>query len=410
MISNSTDFNKELSQMARLGPGEQLHIVTDDRTYSSPNYLVTRRINLKYSNDRFWLIEQIKNRQGLPFTVNELKAILDFIAGVLDEEWLTVYRGGIIALRIGPKILHGFHLFNHLIPLGHALILLKDKPGFMNLTLKLNNPKYDRLSAALEAFAAARYAAAGYVVELEPKTTSGKTPDFRVLLNNEWIYFECKRINVQANKSVKKNLEFINKLEQDLNARFKDRVPSEYRIDIRLGKKPSLTQIQALIEDLERMTSSGEYQSWVERDYGKYGLIPRDGVERPAGYPVRSSQITVGTTPTPISAKNANVIISFNPFGSKIEQRFRIILRKAQRQIPSDGRGILIIQGLDETNGMNILQERLGHPDYRNIVAGVAIGNGVQVVRRDDHTDIDFDFIGKCVSHSLFYDYDIGNY
>ena len=315
-----------------------------------------------------------------------------------------------ITVHTGPKTLQGFHLFNHLIPLGRGLILLNDKPGFSMLLRKLNQPTYERLSGLLEAFTAARYAAAGYDVELEPKTADRRSPDFRVRLHAEWIYFECKRINVEHNESVRKNREFIMMLENDFSAKFRGKIPNGYRIDIRLDTKPNSAQIQTLASDLERMIHSGTYEVWFEQDYGKYALVPRADFEKARGYPTRSMQITVGTTLTPISASVAEVTISFNPFGSKIEQRFRSVLKESKRQIPSKSRGILIIQGLDEAKAMSVLQERLGRPDYHNIIAGVAIGNGVYAVPRDDHSDVDYDFIGKCVSCSLFHDYDVGNY
>jgi len=112
---------------------------------------------------------------------------------------------------------------------------------------------------------------------------------------------------------------------------------------------------------------------------------------------------------TPLSLAQAPVCIFLNPYGSKIEQRFREALRQSRKQIPSVSRGILVIQGLDEDKASGIMQQRLGHPEYRNIIAGVAIDNGAIVVRRDDHSDVSTDFIGKCVSFSLFHGYDVGN-
>ena len=102
------------------------------------------------------------------------------------------------------------------------------------------------------------------------------------------------------------------------------------------------------------------------------------------------------------------IVIYYSPPEKKIEQKFRSILKEAKEQIPPTNRGILIIQGLDENRASEILQERIGFPEYQNIIAVVAINNGVTAVMRDDH-DVDINFIGSCVSHSLFYDYDLGN-
>lgn len=336
--------------------------------------------------------------------------VLDFISDNLEKEWLTIYRDGLITLRVAAKRNLSLQLFNHLIPLGCGLIWLKDKSGFNNLLHKLNQPSYERLSSILEAFTAARYAAAGYDIELEPKTGEKKSSDFRVRLDNEWIYFECKRINVEENLSVKKNRKFFNKLMHDLDIRFKNRIPDKYRIDIKLDRKPTFPQIQGLFKDLEQMISDGTYQKWVKHEYGSYPLIPRTYTKKPTGYPIRLMKITVETTATPISVRSASITISFNPFGSKLEQKFREILKEAKQQIPSECRGIVIIQGLNEEKGMKILQARIGHPDYQNIIAGVAIDNGVYAVQRDDHKDVDLDFISKCVTYSLFYGYDISSF
>lgn len=407
MVDKST---KKLSQLAKIPPKDKLYMITDGGSTCNLNQLVKRKIDLNNSTDLVWLINQVRSQQELPFRAEELNPILDFISSNLEKEWLTIYRDGLITLRVEANRNLGLQLFTHLIPLGFGLILLKDKPGFNNLVHKLNQPSYERLSSFLEAFTAARYAAAGYDIELEPKTAEEKSSDFRVRLDNEWIYFECKRINVEENLSVRKNRIFFSKLMHDLDIRFKNRIPEGYRIDMRLDRKPTSTQIQGLFKDLEQMISNGTYQKWVEQEYGNYALMPRAYTERPIGYPSRLMKITVGTTATPLSVRSASITISFNPFGSKLEQKFREVLKEAKEQIPSERRGIVIIQGLNEEKGMKILQERIGHPNYQNIIAGLAIDNGVYAVQRDDHKDVDLDFISKCVSYSLFYGYDIGNF
>jgi hypothetical protein len=359
--------------------------------------------------DRKWLAEQVRKREGLPFKIDELCSVVDFISGILGKDWLAIYPGGTLGVRIGEKMLQGLYLFEHLIPLGCGLRLLEDKPGFAILLRKLNRQTYERLSTLLETFSAARYAAAGYDVELEPRTPEGKFSDFRVLFHNEWIYFECKKINVRENQSVKRNLEFVDQLMDVVTTRLKEQIPNDYRIEIRLDRKPTSVEIKTLLKELKKKIADCRYESWVEKEFGKYALIPRNSSEPQVGYPTRVMKISVGTTPTPLSLTQAPVCILFNPFGSKVLQRFRTTLRQSRDQIPSGSRGILVIQGLDEEKAANIMQERLGHPEYHNIVAGVAIDNGAIAVRRDDHADVDLDFVGKCVSHSLFHGYDVGN-
>jgi hypothetical protein len=348
--------------------------------------------------------------EGLPFKVEELCSIVDFVLGILRKDWLSVYPGGRLGVRIGEKMREGFYLFEHLVPLGCALHLLEDKPGFGTLLSKLNRSTYERLSTLLEAFAAARYAAAGYEVELEPQTHEGKRSDFRVFFHEEWIYFECKRINVRENQSAKKNLEFADQLMDVIVKRFRERIPNDSRIEIRLDRRPTLSQVQALMDDLEKGIVDGRLKSWIIREFGKYALVPRN-TERPRDkYCASVMQITVGTTPTPLSLGQTPVCIFLNPYGSKIEQRFREALRQSRRQIPSESRGILVIQGLNEGVASRIMRERICYPEYRNIIAGVAIDNGAIAVRREDHSDVDTDFIGKCISFSLFHGYDVGNY
>jgi len=402
-------LDKETPTGLPIGPKESYHAIMRRRVGPELDRLITRKCDLNLSADRTWLAEQVRKTQGLPFKADELCSILDFVSGILGKDWLIVYPGGRLGVRIGEKMFQGFYLFEHLIPLGCGLRLLQNKPGFAVLLRKLDQPKYDRLSALLEVFAASRYAAAGYGVELEPKTPEGKRSDFRVLFHDEWIYFECKRINVRENQSAKKNLEFAAQLMDVLTKRFKEKIPSDSRIEIRLDKRPTSAQTQVMLNDLERGIADSSLKSWVIRDFGRYAFVPRNSQKPAEGYSTSVMQITVGTTPTPLSLAQAPVCIFLNPYGSKIEQRFREVLRQSRKQIPSGSRGILVIQGLDEDKASRIMQQRLGHPEYRNIIGGVAIDNGAVAVRRDDHSDVDTDFIGKCVSFSLFHGYDVGN-
>lgn len=399
----------DVPQGLPIGPKESFHIVTSRKMDFNLDSLVTRKCTLNTSVDRAWLVEQVRSVEKLPFNIEELSSVVDFVSGILKEDWLTIYPGGMLSLRTADKSLHGLYLFEHLIPLGCGLRLLENKPGFAVLLRKLNCPTYDRLSSLLEVFAAARYAASRYEVELEPGTPEGKHSDFRVRFNDEWIYFECKRINVRENKSVKRNLKFIDQLMNIVVTRFKEKIPNDYRIDIRLDRKPTSVEIETLFGDLEKMIIDGHYELWVEKEFGKYALTPRRNKEPSTGYPSSVTQITVGTTPTPLSSTQAPIRIFFNPLGSKIEQKFRAMLKQSKKQIPSGSRGILVIQGLNEEKASKIMQQQIGHPEYNNIIAGVGIENGAIAVRRDDQTDVDMDFIGKCVSHSLFYGYDIGN-
>jgi hypothetical protein len=391
-----------------ISPKEGLHVVT--RRIAGPDLdrLVTRKCDLSTPADRVWLVTQV-TKEGLSFKIDELRSTIDFLSGIMGKDWLTIYPGGMLSVRTGARKFQGFYLFEHLIPLGWGLRLLENKPGFAILLHKLNQPAFDRLSSMLEALSVARYAAAGYDVELEPRTPEGKNSDFRVLFHGEPIYFECKRLNVEDNKSAKKNFEFADQLMGVVTSKFKERIPNGYRIEIRLDRKPTSAELHALLDDLEKVIVNCRYELWVTKRFGKYALIPKDS-ERPRnGYPANVMQITVGSTPIPLSLAQATACIFLNPYGSKIEKKFRAALKQSRRQIPSRNRGILVIQGLSENKASEIMQERLGHPEYHNIIAGVAIHNGAVLVRRDDHADVDTDFIGKCVSHSLFYGYDVGN-
>lgn len=406
----SINFEDELNQFVRIGPKESFHVIANTATSLNPNYIVTRRIDLGNSHDRHWLIEKVRANKWLPFGPSELRSILDLIAGILSEEWLTIYKGSLLALKTGERTFYGFYLFNHLVPLGRGLSLLKGRQGFSGLIHKLNQISYERLSSLLEAFAASRYAASGYRVELEPKIMEGKTPDFRVKLGEEWIYFECKRINIGENLSIRKNMQFVSELEQELIKELKDLVPKDCRVEVRIDKKPSKVHKTQFLKDIKQMIVNGNFNAWAQEEWGKYAILPKFGVKRPIEYPMGSMQITVGTMPTPLSVTRSSVAVYFNPFGSKIEQKFRSMLRKSKDQIPQDSRGILIIQGLDEEKGMKILQERIGHDDYHNIIAGVALGNGAIAVRRNDHNDVNLGFIGTSVSNSLFHGYDVGSH
>jgi len=123
---------------------------------------------------------------------------------------------------------------------------------------------------------------------------------------------------------------------------------------------------------------------------------------------MRTTEAVIGPNPKPIEDVSS-VWVDFNPYGSKLKQRFRRIVKEAREQIPTKSRGVLIIQGLREEVARTILQERLVEPQYSNIVGVVAVRDGAIAVRRSNHADVSLDFLAVCARHSLFHGLDLGN-
>ncbi len=354
--------------------------------------LVDRILHLNDETDRHYLIEKLK-RTDMPLSCEELERTIAFLSDKLDKEWLTFYPWGHVFIKVGPKNSHGLDFFSEVVPLGLTLITLSDLKTFDRLTNKLNIQSYERLSAILEALSAARYKKKGYEVELEPTTGNGRSCDFRVRFEDEWIYFECKKENPRESKYYKRYEKYVNGVIARILTRVESKLPLTHRVDIILSKKADENMLNTLIDKILECLEAREFNQWKEVDGIKLAVNSRETQVKLPPLHVRLGRITVGTTPTKVSQESAHIQVIYNPFGSKELQKVRGIIREARDQLPQTSRGIIILETWHTERMVKIAEEKLKEPGYGQVIVILVIGNGAWSVPNALHQNFPLDFV-----------------
>jgi hypothetical protein len=274
-----------------------------------------------------------------------------------------------------------------------ALITLSDLKKFDRLVNKLNTQSYERLSAILEALSAARYKKKGYDVELEPTTGNGRSSDFRVKLEDEWIYFECKKENPHESKYYKKSEDYVNEVIARILARIKSKLPLTHRVDVILSKRVEENMLNALADKISECLETREFNQWKEVDGIQFAVNSRETQVKLPPLHVRLSIITVGTRPTKISQESAHIQVIYNPFGSRELQKVRRIIREARYQLPHTSRGIIILETWHTERMVKIAEEKLKEPRYKQVIVILVVGNGAWSVPNALHQNFPLDFV-----------------
>jgi hypothetical protein len=316
--------------------------------------------------------------KGLPFSCEEIEAAILFLSDKLDREWLTVYPSGSgsVSIRTGPKMSNGLSFFSVVVPLGLALIELREMKEFGRLIQKLSIQSNERLSSILEALSAARYKKAGYEVELEPSTESGRFSDFRVKFEGESIYFECKKEYYRESKYYKRSSEYVNNITERILKRAESKLLPTCRIDILLSKRIQENELNHVIDRICECIDAHEYNQWQETDGIRFAVNSRETKVKLPSLGVRQYRMKVGTTPTKMGEENAHIQVIYDPFGSKELQKVRRIIKEANEQLPRKSRGIIILETEHTKRMVGIAQEKLVEPRYEQVIAILVTGNG----------------------------------
>lgn len=318
-----------------------------------------------------------------------------FISLKLGDEWLTVYPlpKAEIAIKIGQKKSQSLSFFTIVVPLGLALITLRELEKFDKLIDRLNVQSNERLSTILEAFSAARYKKKGYDVELEPFTDCGHAADFRVRFEKEWIYFECKKEYPQESKYFKNLGNHVNMVIDEILRKAGSELPFGYRFDVILSKRVQENTLSAAISKICESLDNHNYDRWYELDGIKFAINSRLTTVALPPLHVRQAVVKVGTTATKIAEENFHIQVIYNPFGNKELQKVRRILNEASNQLPRASRGIIILETTHSQRMIKIAEEKLKTPRFSQVIDVLVTGNGAWSVPNPRWKDFPLDFL-----------------
>jgi len=244
----------------------------------------------------------------------------------------------------------------------------------------------------LEAFVVARYKLAGYDVELEPKTDKGFA-DFRVKYQDEWIYFECKRENPTASKYYLKTQQYVNELIEQVLSKAESKLPVTRRIDIIIEKKPNISFLHTVAEEVSNYIDGEQFDRWRRLDGIRFSISTRETKLQLSGMRARQLRIQVGTTPRQLSETNAHIQVVYDPYGSKDLQKIRRLIREAREQLPTETRSIIVLETEHTERMVRIAEEKLRQAGYENVVVILVIGNGGWSVPNPVHSGFPLEFV-----------------
>ena len=357
---------------------------------------IDRVLNLKNEADRNYFLKKLETRQNLPTSIQQIEHAITFLQDRFDDEWLTLYpfySSAFASVKVAAKGHHTVDFFSTLLPLGLALLVLRDSEGFDKLIWKLSLRSYDRLSVILEALSVARYKIAGYDVELVPSTQKGRSCDFKVRFKDEWIYFECKKENPIESKYFKRAQRYADELTDLVLPKIENRFPPTHRIEIVLHRRPQRNLLAELGALISNCVDAGQFGEWKKIGDVEFAVKPRElPITPPFGPCVALGRGKVDTTPKPIT-RTMNIVVFYDPYGSKELQKARRLIREARDQLPRDSKSIVILESLHSRRLVKIAEEKLKQTRYENLVAVVVTGNGAGLALNQQHQDFPVDFL-----------------
>jgi hypothetical protein len=336
------------------------------------------KLNLKDETDRSYFLKKLEKNRKLPVTIQQVEDVIVFLRDKLDDEWLTVYPFGssvLVNVKTGARMGEALDFVSIVLRLGFALLALEKLEGFDKLTAKLNHHSHELRSTIVETISAARYKLARCDVELEPSNQRGKFCDFRVRLQDEWIYFECKKENLIESQYFKKAKELADELVDLVHARVGARLPPTHRIEIRLHRKPLRSQLPKLADSISNCMDTCRFDEW--KILGETEFAVRSREHRIVPHPkltMLSGRCIATTTPKAIS-QIMDILVFFDPFGSKELQKARGLIREARKQLPRDSRSVIILECLHPKRMIKVAEEKLNQAGYGNIIAILVVGD-----------------------------------
>ena len=359
--------------------------------------MLNRNIHLRDQIDRDYLVNRLQSRQDLTLNIGQIKQAIDFLCKEMDAEWLDLYPfydSAFASVRVGPRK-QAIDLFQ-MLRLALALETLLGSAGSYKILRRIASPTYERLSATLEVFTAARYKLAGYDVELEPQTEK-EFADFRVRCQDEWIYFECKKENPLVSKYFLKNQQYVNELVKVILSKNESKLPVTHRIDIVIEKKPRIPLSARLADAISDDIDSRRYNLWRAYNGIRFAINERQTKLQSSGMRAHLLNMKVGTTPTQLSETNAYIQVVYDPYGSKDLQKVRGLLREAKDQLDPNMRSIIVLETDHPKRMVSIAEEKLKQHGYEKIIVILVVGNGAWSVPNPFQSSFPMEFVKTAV-------------
>ena len=369
-------------------------------SFSAEYLRLERNLNLSLEADRVLLFTKLENQIDLPFSQEEIQTSIKVISRHLDREWLVIYTLGMVTLKTTPNNSHGLDFLKEVIPVGLALGKLSGMPNFYQLVRRLNTESFERLSTILEVKSAAKCVSLGHHVELHPKADNGKHSDFRVNVNNKWIYFECKMENPYESDYHKRTSKYVSDLATHATEAVKKYADSTHRVDIILKSKQYGKPLEKLIQDIVSTYESKEYDVWKGNESARFSISSRKNAPQPESGVANYMVLSIDQPGVPKQAipENAEIHITYDPYGSKELQKIRRLMKEAKEQLPRASKGVIILSVSHPAKIALVAQEKLRNQRYSHIACILVVGRETWLVPNPQHPDFPFDFAAKTVT------------
>lgn len=326
---------------------------------------LTKGIDLRSLSDRRDLYKLLKSIREFDSQIVQIKKIIKLFVKYLSDEWLIFrpYPVDGVVLEIEDHKSVSLNFADDILPFGQSFLVLRRLRSFDRLIKKLNTRAHDRLSAVMEAIFSAKYKKAGYQLQLEPTTKLKRRPDFKVMVNGEWIFIECKAENYFESESFSRNNRFF----LDITKKIKKGLSDFNNISIKIDSKRKLSN-----KDLALLTQRIKYE------------IQRNNFDNSAEcYGIRFSISKVS------SSTNTDIQISQLIYSGTAKDLGRLgrLLNSARDQLPSDKKGIIIIKANNKDIAIQIAREKIARNDYCHISAIAVIESGEGEVIINPHIE-----------------------
>lgn len=245
-----------------------------------------------------------------------------------------------------------------------------------NLTQKLLNPPQS--ADTIFELNCLGYFQGKYQVVYEPKLTSGKSPDFKILLPDALqIYVECKNQKTIHSKFSIKFDEICNKLSQEVdNSSFiREAWKNGLRTEISFSQEATKGDIEREIAYLSSRLKELELEQYNHQNRKVTSniyitCVPRQTHLR-SNSSIRRSSYRVSTSPTKLDHTNAQkTIYSWANLDKQIRTLQRKLLLEARlklRGIPHNSLGMVCLQTYFATKFIPEVEKLMSQEDYSSL-------------------------------------------
>ena len=332
------------------------------------------------------------------FSEEEIKSGIKFLISETNSSWGIVNRRGQIAIQtIGEE--RSFLGIDHIALLGISLRILRSQRNFDRVLQKLNSRSREKLHVIPEILAAASYVRSGYEIKLEPgRSENEPSPDFAVLKDEDWIFFECKMVDSIHSISFQKFFQRVGKYGNWIYYILEELLGNnEVRVEIELRKRFTDYELEAhIFEDALRAlrdSLEGKQFQKVELHKDQYTIYINDRKD-PVSIKPEKFHLAIGMEDiekkNAISCADARVVISLDPFGYQEIKKISRLLARAKKQIPNDSLGQIVLL-TREILPHKFFLRKLQHPSWNNVIGILNIAHDEKPKLFLNKTCVEFD-------------------